>query len=453
MIKVFGDGLDALVAINLLLKSGQQVVHFSNTERPGGHFGGTDSCGGKFDLGMVLLEPDFIAGQSRPIEDYEGEFGRASRVFLENVFSWLSSQVGGFVDHSVMTRLNSDELVPDYFIADNLDFLKTLNDKSRSELKSRLVSRIEQAPRGHLGHPSEKLTSKIASDTLLSDLLQQVFGAELYERLFEGFLGKISGDTRPLISSRDNRRVWMPNYYPESLLFSLTHDQMYAGFELQPLKFLRPAHFQIADFINKLHGENLKHENFQSEKASGSGQDHNYSRPDEIYFVSLGDFKAQESESFEIRELTSKLGKKADFIVSNTINLTHFCVSDCESKTVFVPEKGDHIMRYSYYASSERNSVSIESTSGLHDSKALSLNLLDKDGLRPVCQGISKEVPLRLRETEFSIKEWENLTLAVKEKYESLNRSFFLIHPEANSFNDNLLRGLAAIRKRELNAS
>lgn len=453
MIKVFGDGLDALVAINLLLKSGQHVVHYSNSERPGGHFGGTDSCGGKFDLGMVLLEPDFIVGQSRDIEEYEGQFGRASRVFLGDVFTWLSSQVGGFIEHSVLTRLDTDELLPDYFIADSLDFLMTLDGKSQSELKARLVSRIEHAPWGHQGHPSEKLTSKVAAKTLLSDLLQQVFGTELYERLFDGFLSKVSSCTRPLISARDNRRVWMPNYYPESLLFRLTQDQMYADFELHPLKFLRPAHFQIADFINELHSENLKHENFRLEKESMLREVHNYSRPDEIYFVSLADFAMYDTKSIDFGALTSKLDKKADFVVSNTINLTHFCVSDCESKTVFVPEKSNQIIRYSCYASSKGNSVSIETTSGLHDSKALSLNLLDKGGLRPVCQGFSREVPLRLRETEFSIKEWESFTLIVKEKYETMNRSFFLIHPEANTFNDSLVRGLAAFRKRDLNGS
>ncbi len=451
MIKVFGGGLDALLVINLLLKSGQQVVQYSNTERPGGHFGGTDSCGGKFDLGMVLLEPDFIAGHSLAIEEYEGQFGRASRAFLEDAFSWLSGRVGGLIDHPVMARLDSDELIPDYFIADNLDFLKTLEEKSQSELKTKLASRIEHFPRGHQAHPSEKLTSEFAADTLLSDLLQQVFGTELYKRLFEGFLWKVSGNTQPLISTRDNRRVWMPNYYPESLLFDLTRDQRYADFELQPLNFLRPAQFQIADFIQKLHGENLGNKNFQLVKASG--QKHNYSSPDEIYFVPAEDFAIHETESVELGEFSSKLIKKADFMLSNTINLSHFCVSKCESKTVFVPEKGNHIIRYSYYESSKRYSVSVESMSGQHDSNALALNLLKKDGIKPVCQGISKEVPLRLRKTKFSIKEWENFTLAVKEKYESLNRNFFLIHPEANTFNDNLLRGLAAFRKRDINAS
>ena len=70
-----------------------------------------------------------------------------------------------------------------------------------------------------------------------------------------------------------------------------------------------------------------------------------------------------------------------------------------------------------------------------------------------MCDGHSRQVPLRIRKTEFTLEDWEEFTNIVKVSYPNLNDTFFLIHPEANTFNDNLLRGLAAFRKRELRAS
>jgi len=453
MIKVFGDGLDAVITVNLLLKSGHKVSHHSGLEKFGGHFRGSQNCGGNFDTGMVLLEPDFMPKENFDLTNYKGEFGRNSRVFLKDVFDWLESQVGNFINQKVTTLLPSNQEIADYFIGDSLEFLTTLDNRQKVELEARITSLVENSSIAGELHPANKITSQIAADTALSNLLEQFYGKEIYQKYFQGFLQKITGYSQSVISARDNRRIWMPNFYPESILFALTQDIKYCDYELKPLRFLRPEKGQIADFVLRLQDENSKNENYQIVKIGMLPPEYSLEESDSYFFVNIGDFAKGEGHDFQFARDFIKQLENPVHTVSHVIDVTHFCVSKCDPKTVFVAEASNQIIRYSYYSGQSQNAVSIESTPGKVEPKTLSLELIARDGLNAICDGHSRQVPLRIRRTEFTLEDWDEFTNLVKLKYPNLNDTFFLIHPEANTFNDNLLRGLTAFRKREFRAS
>lgn len=453
MIKVFGDGLDAVITINLLLKSGHEVSHYSKVDKFGGHFRGSQNCGGNFDLGMVLLEPDFIPTASVDLSDYKGEFGRHSRVFLKDVFEWLEGQVGNLIEQKVKTLLAPNQEIADYFIGDSLEFLNTLDNRQKVELEARIIPLVEiSSDRSEL-HPAKKITSQFAADTPLTDLLEEFYGEEIYQKYFQGFVLKVTGASQPAISARDNRRIWLPNYYPESILFALTQDLKYSNYELKPLRFLRPEEGQIADFVLRLQDENNRNKSYQLVKIDKLPSESDLKESNSYYFLNISDFAKSDKHGFQFAKNYTKQIENPVHTVSNSINITHFCVARCDPKTVFVAEETNEIIRYSYYSGQSGSAVSIESIPGKVEPKTLSLQLMARDGLTAVCDGHSHQVPLRIRRTEFTLEEWNEFINLVGVEYPTLNKTFFLVHPEANTFNDNLLRGLAAFRKREFRAS
>ncbi len=451
MIKVFGDGLDALISINLLLNSGCKVLHFTNSEQFGGHFRGIETCGEKFDLGMVLLEPDFTPGLTKNFKMYEGEFGRNARPYLHETYTWLESKIGGFIKHNVKTLLPSHGEIPDYFIGDNLDFLKTLNEEQVINLETRLISILKDSAKFSEIHPANRFESEKASQISLQDFLIKVYGMEIYETYFKGFLHKIAG-TESSVSSRDNRRVWMPNYYPESILNALRNHSRYSKYDIRPIEFLRPEKNQIAEFVFRIQTENEMNRNYHREKFYLNQFD--FEDPNSIYFLTLMDFsRIYETDLSFLNEFTKNTFEKT-FIASSSINVTHFCVAECASETIFFPEKNNSILRYSSYSSSlQKNAVSIESIPNLDDPKELASDLLKNKAIETTCEGYTKNFAFKVVKTPFSISDWGNFLMELKSNLLNINRNIFLIHPEANTLNDNLIRGLVAFRMRDLSDS
>ena len=449
MIKVYGDGLDALVTMNLILKSGCEVMHYSKTEFSGGHFRGSENCGANFDLGMVLLEPDFNVNKSRDVIAYDGEFGRDSRVFLPEVFKWLESKVGELGIHPVYVQLTSGELVSDYFISDSLEFLKTLDKECKSQLKDRLVEVMTDSLVGGELHPSLKMNSQLAANTPLVEVLQIVFGHDLYCKFFKPFIEKLTGVSAPLVSARDNRRAWMPNFYPESILQELWNENDYEKFKLKPLQFLRPTQLQIAEFTTMLEVENRSHPNYHRKEFVESTTDYDLTAKDKITFCNVYDFTKQQKENYDFIKNFSRYFDNPENSFSNSLHLTHFCVSDCQPRTVFILSDETQAVRYSLYKTKKNASFSLESVSGEKSGKDLGLEVLSSLGIDPTCEGHSQKMSLKVIRTPFNLQEWNDFLNQVKLHFEALNQNLFLIHPEANNFNDNLLRGLAAFRKRE----
>lgn len=442
MINIYGNGLDSLVAINLFLESGHSVTHFSSSNNFGGHFQGIQTCGGYFDLGMVILEPDFSNREAKDLLEYDGEFGRESRPFLHQVFKWLETEMVKLVDHPVNTRLLTRELIADYYIGDNLEFLYHLNSEQKVQLVNRLRLVLSDNSTQNQLHPSRRFNSESSGSTPLQEVLCQVFGSEIYKIYFQGFLNKISGSSQPGISARDNRRVWMPNYYPESLLFALTKEDQYRKFELLPLRFLRPEKIQIADFIHKLINKIKEHSNYVKVTSKSINIEEDGLNKNNIYFLNAREFK--QFSKFK-SDLTCK--DEGRVVSSSQIRITHLCIDEVSPQTIFDSDGTSPIIRYSFYASPIKHSVSIESTLSNVYGIDIAKKILNDHGIKARCLGKTIEVPLNIKETGFTPSDWYEYLKQIKVEFPNLNKNLFLIHPEASNFNDNLIRGLTAFRK------
>jgi hypothetical protein len=449
MIKVYGDGLDALITINLLLKSGHEVEHYSKTEFRGGHFRGSENCGSSFDLGMVLLEPDFSLDKTNDLTEYEGEFGQNSRAYLAEVYEWLESQVGKLENHSVYVELISGELISDYFISDSFEFIKCMDEKSKSKLKDRLVNAINFSPIGGELHPSLKTKSRIATVTPLVDVLQISFGYDLYRDYFKPFIEKVSGSENPLIAAKDNRRVWMPNFYPESILWAIGEEKMYENFKIEPVQFSRPTKMQIAEFVRMIDAENQSDIKYSQKEYDEKIFSYDMKAQDTISFCNLYDFTKLQKDNYDFMWDFSRHSDNPDYSLSNFLDVTHYCVLDCKPRTVFVLNSQTQAMRYSFYKSEKNSSFSIESTCGEKSGQDIGIEVLNSMGIERACEGYTKRVPIKVMKTPFNLEEWSDFCTQVQLHFKNFNQGLFLIHPEANNFNDNLLRGLAAFRKRE----
>ena len=447
MIKVFGDGLDALVAINSLLKSGHEVSHYTKSVRIAGHFSGIHTCGRNFDLGMVLLEPDFNGESSFKLENLGGEFGRDSRKFLREVFSWLEGEIGGFVRHPVLTQLDSGLEIPDYFIADNLDFLKTIDQGQINSLQTNIELLIQLQSIDKSLHPSNKMTSELATSTPLVDVLNMVFGPEIYQKYFGGFVEKISGSHALALGARDNRRLWLPNFYPETILNYLTGGTKFHDFGISPLVFFRPSDMQIAEFVNQMDSENQLSLNYKRIEFYGQITLEQLKDRNSLCFIGLSEFLKSESLGFNLPIESPVVSGEQQLLFSGGIQLTHFCVSESDSKTVFIPKPDNPVLRYSCYSGSLGNSVSIESVPDKNFLKSAVKDFLNEKGLSARCDGYSLLAPLKLGKNKFSSTEWQEFLDSCKENLPTIGQSLFVIHPEANNFNDSLMRGLAAFKK------
>jgi hypothetical protein len=322
-----------------------------------------------------------------------------------------------------------------------------LNLRQRNELEHRLVSLLDDSRNQRNLHPENKLTSDLASKTPLNELLVRVYGSEIYEIYFAGFFEKVTGKGATFVSARDHRKIWMPNFYPESILFALNQDPVNKDYELKPLRFLRPEQGEVAGYLQNLQLENKNHINYRRVKIKFEEFEFDFSARDSVYFIHLNDLAKNNWFESQYNALFAR-GKA---ISSNfqSIDVTHFCLNECKSRTVFVANKFSQVMRYSYYSHHRGGAISVESISGDLDPKILSLQLLAADDFKATCDGHTQTVPVKISETNFSMEDWSNFSNTFKSKYPQLNQSIFLIHPEANNFNDNLLRGLVAFRKRE----
>ena len=115
-VKIFGDGLDALVCSRKLLEVGHHVELSSTTKNLGGHFSGYKNSHGNFDTGMVLLENDHRSISAISLSKYSNEFGRSLRPFLLESFEWLKKISGRFENEKLLTKLSTGIKIPDYFI-------------------------------------------------------------------------------------------------------------------------------------------------------------------------------------------------------------------------------------------------------------------------------------------------------------------------------------------------
>ena len=450
-VKIFGNGLDALICSRKLLEVGHHVELFSTTKNLGGHFSGYKNTHGNFDTGMVLLENDHRSVSPISLSKYSNEFGRSLRPFLLESFEWLKKISGSFENEKLLTKLSTGIKIPDYFISDNLVFLDYLGEDSRRDLITKLELYLLHGDSESKYQPSRKMSDEIFKSLTIEDYYLNIFGRNFYEKFFARFSNSVAPETFQK-RARDHRKFWLPLYFPETIYFALTQDQVFKNFDVPEVRFEKPQNMMICDMVNSVSKTIFKHPNFNF-KLLNSFSDKDSAVPKNtqtILFVPADQLQSFLPSSNRMRIISSEITKSLESLGSSTIHIIHSCIPKNQSETVFFQEDLNGLFRYSIsqqkgnilnsvasFEFSDKNEFNIED----------SLETIKNYGFEILCEGSHISAPFKPKYLNLPDSKWQEII----DEYESeLKRNLILapvVHPEANNFNDNLVRGLAYAAK------
>lgn len=446
-VHIIGNGLDALICSKRLLELGHQVTLFSTTENLGGHFSGHTIGHGNFDLGMVLLENDHRSVPSLKFKEFKNQFGRNLRPFLSESFEWLTKIVGSLEKEIIVTKLPSGDEIPDYFIADNLNFLDFLNEETRNDLVQNIKNFLYETDHEAKIKPEKKMIDDKFKTLSLSEYYTQIFGRKFFEEHFENFLTCVSAEFSRVLA-RDHRKFWLPLYFPESIYFALTHDLEFKEYALSELRFDKPKDMMISDLVSKIAEDCFANPNFQQMTVKTfSNLTINQVRFEKcVLFLSSEQIHKLFPENLRLKELHDEVVKATETLGTHSINIIHACIPTNRNMTVMFKRDYHGLFRYSI--SQKKNNLecsvaSFEFKNSNDFNFVDSIKVIRSLGFDVLCDGGHVRVPFNAKWLNLTQVQWQELSLDFTFELQAYNVQGSVIHPEATTFNDNLVRGLA----------
>lgn len=210
-----GSSLAAMVAVLELSKNNH--VTWVQTPGPlGGHFGGKFLGNTQVDLGMVALEPYATTSKARG-DIYSPPLRQEGLGLVNRVFEWLKEYSETFTPIEVKTSFRN-KLTDDYLIHDHLGVLSLFNSEEIDRIRKELIknqTRFNDYP--HL-HPRNKTFADEFLSMNIRDYMISSLGISLYSELIEPWLNKFNDKVGSVLPSRDHRSVWLPLFFPETIL-------------------------------------------------------------------------------------------------------------------------------------------------------------------------------------------------------------------------------------------
>ena len=246
-ITVIGSSLAALVAVTRIAES-NNVTWVQTSSRVGGHFSGVliDEC--LRDSGMVLLEPfEDFDGNIPELTDFEKGSRHDFRDLIPFAFSWLKSYEIDFTQASVLTSYE-DILVEDFYIKDSLDLVRALPPEIKKKIASE-VSFLKNSDNSNL-HPREKLKNPEFANKSFKEIVMLTIGPTYLEEVINPWANSFAGDRTVEVTAVEHRSVWLPLYFPESILRAVTDE--IDEFENKEKKFVVPLGMSVGTAIEKI---------------------------------------------------------------------------------------------------------------------------------------------------------------------------------------------------------
>lgn len=412
---VIGSDLDALICSASLLDLGVKHEIFVDPERVGGHFAGwKPRCGSLVDAGMVALEEDARrVTEHLPLSDYQGQVGVAARPFLRSAFDRLRDL--GFSTKPLSVGVYTHgRVVPDYFISDDLTYLRNLDEttgrRARPDFASVQMHRLESEIL-RKAEPQSPLKGKA-----LGSVLDATWGTELSDYLFGGLLREL--DPRGTVRARDHRLVWIPLYWPSTIARALD-----IGIGIDHATFLTSMRGAVARDIGKV-----------AERVLSSIRNTDVSKSE----FSTPNGGPSASSLDQRRELVVDFRVARVQVPGSIIRIVHFCTESTRNETIFLRVPDEGLFRVNWRSGTEGSDVCLEfgvSSSDWADAQLIEYarDYLIRQDTRTTCEGdcLRGRVGLSSRH-EIAVPS----AFAPTSSYFGANRS-------AN-FNESLLRGLSA---------
>ena len=132
------------------------------------------------------------------------------------------------------------------------------------------------------------------------------------------------------------------------------------------------------------------------------------------------------------------------------IGIMHFCVKKMENKTVNLQAPIESLFRYSITNGivNDQSCISLEFGDPEKFAKIDVPSILGivEPTIELVCSGTNQAVPFSPRYLNMTLQEWNSISAETISEFPGERYRVLPIHPDGSSFNDNLVRGLAASR-------
>lgn len=244
---VVGSSLAAIVAV-LQLSNNDRVTWVQTSGPLGGHFGGKPLGNTQIDLGMVALEPYATTSMSRG--DFDSPPLRQDGLGLvDRVFEWLKEYSETFTPIQVKTLFRK-ESIDDYLIRDHLGVFSLFSVEEINRIRQELTDNQKRNNENPNLHPRNKTSNDEFLSTSIKDFMISSLGTYLYTELFEPWLNKFNDEASSLLPSRDHRSVWLPLFYPETVLAHF--DEPYLPGDSIQRPFVVPERSSISNLVLRL---------------------------------------------------------------------------------------------------------------------------------------------------------------------------------------------------------
>lgn len=424
-IRLFGEGLDALLFAAYLSRKKINFFWFVTHDRLGGFFRGATNCfDNPVDVGMVLLEPNTYSSVQKHLKDFEGQSAQDARPYLNAAYHFLERIMGAHSRIPIKSRLEEDIDACDYFISDHLE---AFQEYESDKMLSQLVENLDWIRVNPDWHPRNKRHKNgIFSSTGIQDYFTRVYGEEFYKIFFERYLQNLLGKDLNKLPAGSHRRAWLPLYWPETLIESIIR---YDGkVNLVAPSFTRPESGSVAQWVI-----NAKNEIAESVNAKLINID----------FLDPADFdyfRAETDFAFVDERLMKNWPAPPVLAPSSNVELriVHFCGEVDESSVVFLRNNKFGCFRISRYKGTSRHGgISLEFGGGsvnLNDRELVekSRAIVDNLSFNSSCDAKIFKVKFQINGQGIGEKSREHLVARHTNTFHNLS---------SMSFNDNIVRG------------
>ena len=290
----------------------------------GGHFRGVRHCNQVVDIGMVLLEPEYerVNVSHLTHQDYSGQVGRKIRPFLKEIFEILDKLDLNRVPCDLKVLLNTGEKIEDYFISDNLNMLLLLSEQERNSCVLDLKNKINSENDLHA-------KNKNKFDIELEKSLRYNLGELIYEKFFNEFYQTFKNFKNVELHSRNHRDLWLPLYWPESILANLSNEEEFKKYTLEPLRFSTPKSGSVASFVDEV-VKKIENSNY----CEIVNLENSY----QYYFDTIEENSEKTVSFLTKRDLNTYEEKRNNgkYLDSHELRIIYFCIEQTKPSTTFL---------------------------------------------------------------------------------------------------------------------
>ncbi len=244
---VVGSSLAAMVAV-LELSKNDRVTWMQTSGPLGGHFGGKPLGNTQIDLGMVALEP-YLTECKTNRDLYSPPLRQDGLGLVDRVFEWLMEYSEACTPIQVKTSFRG-QLIDDYLIRDHLGVFSLLGLEETNRIRQELTNIQTKNNSNPNLHARNKLSNEEFLSTSIKDFMISSLGISLYTELFEQWLKKFNDEVSSLLPSRDHRSIWLPLFYPETILALLDQPSLSCNSMERP--FVVPKRSSVSSLVLRL---------------------------------------------------------------------------------------------------------------------------------------------------------------------------------------------------------